>query len=257
MLGRHGSLSRRNECFTDTGRAASGLPPTPHLRRPLQLWGCGALLLRVPQENQLPSSRFSFLLFLPISFFQKTKKVPVLARDHVQHCLVTSARAPRSGTDRPRLRLTRVCRRSAHSLNSFWLLLWGMNTPFLCLPCPPPKLELLWRAAPSAPGARSRGARFQSSPSLKGIIISGQTLCQSLAAQLPPKRAGCFHGTVNSPSCPSCRSSSSEPCLWHRETGGAGARILAACRLWEGKPEEEMTNSAVLVAITGMWVLLL
>lgn len=97
---------------------------------------------------------------------------------------------------------------------------------------------------PQVPAAWA--ARFQSSPSMKGIIISVQTLSQSLAAQLPPKHAG------KQPKLPNLPKQQLRTVPVTQRKGEAGVRVLASCRLREGKPGEEMITSAVLVAITGM-----
>lgn len=91
-----------------------------------------------------------------------------------------------------------------------------MTTPLAC--CPNCSCSGEQPCHPWVPAAWA--ACFQNSPSLKGIIISGQALCQSLASQLPPKCAVYFHDTVNSPSCPTCRSSGSR-CACDTERGGS------------------------------------
>lgn len=119
-----------------------------------------------------------------------------------------------------------------------------------------PKLQLLRRAALSSLGARRLGSTLPKLPQSKGDYNLRPGALSIPCFPAAPKMCHLFSRHGKQPKVPNLPKQQLAVPVTQRE-GGAGVRMLASCRLRDGNPEEEMITSAILVAITGMWVLLL
>lgn len=230
---RGGSAARPAELMVHTKscRAAGCTPSSPALHRAYGSGGHRGTPLQLPQPNH---TRFALLAFPPLASYKSQIRCSVRLEQGLRGRPWTMA-----GT------AGWLCSSAAQADPQLATAYLGGE--LLCLPC----LLPIAAAAPENSLIIPGCPHFQNSPCLKGIIILGQTRCQSLAVQLPPKCC-VFSRRGKQPKLPNLPKQQFRTVPVRQRMRGVGVKMLASCRLWEGKPEEEMITSAILAAITGM-----
>lgn len=230
--GRQRSPSRGIDgVYTKSCPAAGCTPSSPALHRAYGSGGHRGTPLQLPQPNH---TRFALLAFPPLASYKSQIRCSVRLEQGLRGRPWTMA-----GT------AGWLCSSAAQADPQLATAYLGGE--LLCLPC----LLPIAAAAPENSLIIPGCPHFQNSPCLKGIIILGQTRCQSLAVQLPQKCC-VFSRRGKQPKLPNLPKQQFRTVPVRQRMRGVGVKMLASCRLWEGKPEEEMITSAILAAITGM-----